>query len=140
MYNKQIELYEPYQGFIRGNMFPELFDQYGRIYDIKPMNEQAELLTYIDIFDFALIDEGALKSDSVYEIANSLKVRLHGILDSDYNVIVNYQYDAWGRILSITDNTIIASEKKFASNGVLDNKKRRNYRGKRNNKTNRENK
>ncbi len=58
MYNKQIELYEPYQGFIRGNMFPELFDQYGRIYDIKPMNEQAELLTYIDIFDFALIDIG----------------------------------------------------------------------------------
>ncbi len=56
MYNKQIELFEPYQGFIRGNMFPELFDQYGKIYDVKPMNEQAELLTYIDIFDFALID------------------------------------------------------------------------------------
>lgn len=58
MYNKQIELYEPYQGFIRGNMFPSLFDQYGRIYDVKPMNEQAELLTYMDIFDFALIDIG----------------------------------------------------------------------------------
>lgn len=49
-------LFEPYQGFIRGNMFENLFDQYGKIYDVKPLNEQAELLTYIDIFNFACID------------------------------------------------------------------------------------
>ena len=54
MLNK--ELFEPYQGFIRGNMFINLFDQYGKIYDIKPLNEQAELLTYIDIYNFACID------------------------------------------------------------------------------------
>jgi len=37
-------------------------------------------------FDFALIDEGALKSDSVFDLANTLKVRLHGLLDSDYSI------------------------------------------------------
>ena len=37
-------------------------------------------------FDFALIDEGALKSESVYELANALKVRLHSLLDGDYSV------------------------------------------------------
>ncbi len=37
-------------------------------------------------FDFALIDEGALKSESVYETANALKVRLHSLLDGDYSV------------------------------------------------------
>lgn len=50
------ELFEPYQGFIRGNMFKSLYDQYGKVYDIKPLNEQAELLTYIDIYNFACID------------------------------------------------------------------------------------
>ena len=50
------ELYEPYQGFIRGNMFKNIFDQYGKIYDIKPLNEQAELLTYIDVYTFACLD------------------------------------------------------------------------------------
>ena len=54
MINK--ELFEPYQGFIRGNMFKNLFDQFGKIYDIKPLNEQAELLTYIDALCFACID------------------------------------------------------------------------------------
>lgn len=39
-------------------------------------------------------------------------------------------------VLSITDNTIIASEKKFASNGVLDNKKRRNIAAEENKKLN----
>ena len=50
------KIFEPYQGFIRGNMFKNLFDQYGKVYDVKPLNEQAELLTYIDIYNFACID------------------------------------------------------------------------------------
>lgn len=51
-------LYDPYQGFIRGNMFKGLYDPYkiNKPYDIKPMNEQAELLTYIDALCFACID------------------------------------------------------------------------------------
>lgn len=49
-------IFEPYQGFIRGNMFKDLYDNYGKVYDIKPLNEQAELLTYIDMLTFACVD------------------------------------------------------------------------------------
>lgn len=37
-------------------------------------------------FDFALIDEGSLKSESIFDLANTLKVRLHGIADGAYSV------------------------------------------------------
>ena len=52
------ELYDVYNGFIRGNMFPNLFNQYklSRPYDVKPMNEQAELLTKVDAYAFAVHD------------------------------------------------------------------------------------
>ena len=51
-------LYDVYGGFIRGNMFPDLFNQYklDKPFDIEPMNEQAELLTYIDAYGFAAHD------------------------------------------------------------------------------------
>ncbi len=58
MHTENNELFEPYQGFIRGNMFKKLFSPFGKTYEIKPMNEQAELLTYIDMLDFACIDIG----------------------------------------------------------------------------------
>lgn len=53
-----ISLYNPYQGFIRGNMFKDLDDLYKikEPYEIKPINEQAELLTYIDSLSFACLD------------------------------------------------------------------------------------
>lgn len=56
--NLQNNLYEPYQGFIRGNMFPNLYDPYkiNRPFEVEPMNEQAELLTYIDALSFAAHD------------------------------------------------------------------------------------
>ena len=52
------DLYDPYNGFIRGNLFKDLYDPYKgeEPYEIKPMNEQAELLTYIDALCFAMID------------------------------------------------------------------------------------
>ena len=46
-YNQQIEkprkLYDPYQKFIRGNLFPDLYNSYrvSNPIDIKPSNEQA---------------------------------------------------------------------------------------------------
>ena len=51
-------MYDPYNGFIRGNMFSDLYNEYKitRPYDIKPANEQAELLTYIDAYCFATHD------------------------------------------------------------------------------------
>lgn len=51
-------LYDPYNGFIRGNLFKNLYDPYKlkEPYEIKPMNEQAELLTYIDALGFSMTD------------------------------------------------------------------------------------
>lgn len=51
-------LFDPYAGLIRGNMFKNLYNDYKlkKPLDIQPMNEQAELLTYIDSFTFAAHD------------------------------------------------------------------------------------
>ena len=53
-----VNLYNPYQGYIRGNMFPNLYNTYkiSAPFEIEPMNEQADLLTNIDSYCFALID------------------------------------------------------------------------------------
>ena len=53
-----IELYNPYNGFIRGNLFKDLYDPYksSEPYEIRPMNEQAKLLTDINSLGFAMID------------------------------------------------------------------------------------
>lgn len=37
-----------------------------------------------DAFDFALISEGVLKSDKIYDESNVLKVRLHGLVNGEY--------------------------------------------------------
>lgn len=61
LYDQNIQdkqIYDPYNGFIRGNMFPELYNSYklNKPFEITPMNEQAELLTYVDALTFAMID------------------------------------------------------------------------------------
>jgi len=38
-----------------------------------------------DALDFALISEGVLKSDKIFDETNTLKVRLHGLLNGDYS-------------------------------------------------------
>ena len=52
------ELYDPYNGYIRGNLFKSLYDPYKseEPYKVKPMNEQAKLLTDIDALGFSMID------------------------------------------------------------------------------------
>ncbi len=60
-YNQQVDpnnIYDVYGGFIRGNMFPDLYNTYKvtKPFDIEPMNEQAEMLTYIDAYSFAAHD------------------------------------------------------------------------------------
>jgi len=56
--NQDNKLYDPYNGLIRGNLFKNLYDPYksGEPYEIKPMNDQAKLLTDIDALGFAMID------------------------------------------------------------------------------------
>lgn len=55
--NKNV-LYDPYNGFIRGNLFKSIYDPYknGEPYDVKPINEQAAILTNIDSLGFAMTD------------------------------------------------------------------------------------
>lgn len=52
------KMYDVYSGFIRGNMFPDLYNTYkiAKPFDIEPLNEQAELLTYLDAYSFAAHD------------------------------------------------------------------------------------
>ena len=54
--NKKI--LDPYNGFVRGNMFSDLYNGYklNKPLDITPLNEQTDMLTYIDSLCFALID------------------------------------------------------------------------------------
>ncbi len=58
MMKNQNELYDPYNGLIRGNLFKKLYDPYitEEPYEIKPMNDQAKMLTKLDSLCFAMID------------------------------------------------------------------------------------
>ena len=42
-------------------------------------------------------------NNDIYYYIKNLQNDIIGILDSNYNLIVNYRYDSWGNILSITD-------------------------------------
>ena len=48
-------LYDPYNAFIRGNLFPDLYNQFkiSKPFEVEPMNEQADLLTRLDAYCFA---------------------------------------------------------------------------------------
>lgn len=52
------ELYDVYGGFIRGNMFPDLYNKYNanEPFKVEPLNDQAQLLTHIDAYGFAAHD------------------------------------------------------------------------------------
>lgn len=55
--NNPKQLYDPYQSFIRGNSFPHLYNGYKvNPIDLKPMNEQAKMLTTLDSLCFVLTD------------------------------------------------------------------------------------
>lgn len=51
------KLYDPYQGFIRGNLYKSLYNGYKvNPMDLKPANEQAKMLTQLDSLCFATTD------------------------------------------------------------------------------------
>ena len=89
MYNSTNDLFEPYQGFIRGNMFKNLYDGYGKVYDIQPLNEHAELLTYLDMLDFAMIDIGLYLD--VFPNDNNMISIYNNIKDEKNNVMYKYE-------------------------------------------------
>lgn len=89
MYNSTNDLFEPYQGFIRGNMFKNLYDEYGKVYDIQPLNEHAELLTYLDMLDFAMIDIGLYLD--VFPNDNNMIAIYNNIKDEKNKVMYKYE-------------------------------------------------
>ncbi len=56
--NDITNLFDSYAGYIRGNMFPDLYNTYkiNKPFEIVPMNKQAEDLTYINALCFAITD------------------------------------------------------------------------------------
>ncbi len=77
--NKKI--LDPYNGFVRGNMFSDLYNGYklNKPLDITPLNEQADMLTYIDSLCFALIDLNLYldlypNDSKIIELFNSYRV------------------------------------------------------------------
>jgi hypothetical protein len=48
-------MYSPYEAFIRGNLWKDLYKPYkiSHPFEIKPMNEQANMLTQIDALSFS---------------------------------------------------------------------------------------
>ena len=67
--------------FIRSFITEDLFE-------ISPQ-EKNVFYTLADLelaMDFALINEGILKSEKVFDYANILSVRLHNIVNSEYSV------------------------------------------------------
>lgn len=103
----KLNFYDPYQGFIRGNMFQNLYDSYKikEPYEIKPMNEQAEMLTYIDSLCFACIDLGLYLD--VYPNDRNATLLFNQYRDQKNNLINDYQ-NKFGPILLNSDslNTI----------------------------------
>ena len=55
---KPNNLYDVYSGFIRGNMFPDIYNEFkiNKPFEVEPINEQAEMLTYLDAYCFAAHD------------------------------------------------------------------------------------
>lgn len=47
---------------------------------------------------------GIKYNNNIFYYVKNLQNDIIGILDSTYNLIVNYKYDSWGNILSITDS------------------------------------
>ena len=58
--NDNNKILEPYSGFVRGNMFDNLYDKYKNYKprDINPSNEQEALLEQWQQYNFALVDLG----------------------------------------------------------------------------------
>lgn len=80
-------LYDPYQGFIRGNLFKNLYSPYklNKPYDISPANEQARMLTNIDALSFAMDDLNLYldiypNSKEYIDLFNKYRVQKNGIV------------------------------------------------------------
>ena len=59
-------------------------------YKIPKTNISYSLKDLEDAIDFALISEGILKSEKVYDNNNMLKIRIHNLVEGEYKVFFDY--------------------------------------------------
>ena len=95
-------LFNPYEGLIRGNLFKNIYDPYKneKPYAIKPMNNQAKMLTDIDSLEFAIIDLNLyldVYPDDKYAIELFYKYR------SEQNELLHNYQNEYGPILLNSD-------------------------------------
>lgn len=97
-------IYDSYAGFIRGNMFPDLYDAYklSKPFDIEPMNEQAELLTYLDALCFAMIDlnlylDNFPENKQILDLFNQYKL--------EENKVMNEYENKYGPLFASSNNS-----------------------------------
>ena len=102
-YNQNDNLFNPYDGLIRGNIFKNIFDPYKnqKPYTINPINEQAKMLTDIDSLEFAIIDLNLYldiypDDKKTIELFNKYRIELNELL-------YNYQ-NKYGPILLDSDS------------------------------------
>ena len=95
-------LFNPYEGLIRGNLFKNIYDPYKnqKPYTIKPMNDQAKMLTDIDSLEFALIDLN-LYLDIYPDDKNAIE--LFNKYRNEQNELLNDYQNKYGPILLNSD-------------------------------------
>ena len=95
-------LFNPYEGLIRGNLFKNIYDPYKnqKPYTIKPMNDQAKMLTDIDSLEFALIDLN-LYLDIYPDDKNT--IALFNKYRNEQNELLNEYQNKYGPILLNSD-------------------------------------
>ena len=74
-------------------LLTEFFNKF--LIDTNEYNLPKNNLTYTlkdleDAIDFALISEGVLKSEKIYDNNNTLKVRIHNLVEGEYKVFFEY--------------------------------------------------
>ena len=127
--NLETEIYQP--GYIRPLKHCLVIDASGKIREMELLinffsqflNENLELnlpndkfmYTLNDLknaFDFALISEGTLKSEKIYDEYNSLKIRMETLVKSDYSSY--FEYDHYVNKEGFIKDLIITEENKKA--------------------------
>ncbi len=95
-------LFNPYEGLIRGNLFKNIYDPYKnqKPYAIKPMNDQAKMLTDIDSLEFALVDLNLYLD--VYPDDKSA-IELFNKYRKEQNELLNSYQNKYGPILLNSD-------------------------------------
>ena len=95
-------LYDPYNGFVRGNMFPNLYNDYKlkQPIDIIPTNDKESLKLYVDAMCFAAHDINLYLD--IYPNDKDM-IQLFNRYRMDANTLKNEYQNKYGPILTSSD-------------------------------------